>query len=356
MPASSRLGDIWTGICCCHISPTCVPMTGWIITGSPDVKSTGAQQGFLSSITIGACGHPGNVITGSPTVLANSLQKATIGSQVSGCNIGTVVTGSPSHIVCFGGGAFSPTAYTLFQGRTIVHTEVDFGNKEDDPGSDDGLNIYPPIETVNGVRVREPTAEELAKSASLDNSPTTTVDDSTSAAQISITPPTLCTEVGSFPPDNFQLSTNFILSDVSTKTAISKRRVKAQAGFTIEDIVCNLQAWCEWIGEAISAQFGRDEILITSGFRWGSGKSQHDRGQATDIQFPNMTNSEVYDVAVWINQNVPYDQLILEYGGNNPWIHSSFNRGGNRSVTASNKYGTRKSPGNYQFGSLLNMA
>lgn len=357
MPASARVGDIWTGICCCHPPYPCIPMAGFIVQGSPDITSAASAQARLSDITIGGCGHSGTLIPPtSPTVLGNSLQKATFGTGVTGCNQGTVVTGSPSHIICFGGGGFSPTAYTPFQGRTIVHTEVDFGNKEDDPDSDDGLNIYPPIETVNGVRVREPTAEELAKSASLDNSPTTVDGDSTSAAQITTTPPTSCLEVATFPPDDFQLSTNFILSDVSTKTAISKRRVKAQAGFTIQDIVCNLQSWAEHIGEAVSTQFGRIEILITSGFRWGSGRSQHERGQATDIQFPNMTNAEVYAVAVWINENISYDQLILEYGGNNPWIHSSFNRDGNRSPTAGNKFGTRVSPGNYQWGVLLNMS
>ncbi len=355
MPASSRVGDLWTGVCCCHPPAPCIPMVGFIVTGSPDTRSTASAQGRLSDLTVGVCGHPGTVVTGSPTVLANNLQKATIGSIVTGCNIGTVVTGSPSHTVCFGGGGFSPVAFTEFQGRVIVHTEVDFGNKDDDPGSDDGLNIYPPIETVNGVPVRQPTAEEIARSAALDESPTTEVSDSTSAAQVTTTPPTSCLDVDTFPPDNFQLSTNFILSDVSTKTAISKRRVKAQAGFTVEDLVCNLQAWAENIGEAISAQYGRNEMLITSGFRVGSGKSQHDRGQATDIQFPNMNNAQVYAVAVWMNENVPYDQLILEYGGNNPWIHSSFNRGGNRPTTAGNKFGTRKSPGNYVWGTLLNM-
>ena len=355
MPASSRLGDIWTGICCCHNNPTCIGMSGFIITGSPNIQSTGAAQARLSDMTIGGCGHTGIIVTGSPVVIGNNLQKATVGSVVTGCNIGHVVTGSPSHTVCFGGGGFSPVAFTPFQDRVIVHTEVDFGNKDDDPDSDDGLNIYPAIETVNGVPVRQPTAAEIAKSASLDVSPTTEISDSTSTAQVTTTPPTSCLDVGAFPADNFQLSTNFILSDVSTKTAISKRRVQAQAGFTVQDIVCNLQAWAENVGEALSAQYGRGEMLITSGFRTGSGKSQHERGQATDIQFPNMNNAQVYAVAVWMNENVPYDQLILEYGGNNPWIHSSFNRGGNRPATASNKFGTRVSPGNYKWGTLLNM-
>jgi len=99
MPGTSRIGDIWTGQCCCHSSPTCIPMSGYIVSGSPNIKSTSSAQGRLSDITIGGCGHSGTIVTGSPTVLGNSLQKAKVGSLVTGCNIGVVVTGSPSHTV-----------------------------------------------------------------------------------------------------------------------------------------------------------------------------------------------------------------------------------------------------------------
>jgi len=99
MPAASRLGDMWTGICCCHPPYPCIPMSGWIVTGSPNIQSTGAGQGRLSDLTIGACGHPGTVVTGNPTVVGNSLQKATVGSTVTGCNIGNVVTGNPTHTI-----------------------------------------------------------------------------------------------------------------------------------------------------------------------------------------------------------------------------------------------------------------
>ena len=49
------------------------------------------------------------------------------------------------------------------------------------------------------------------------------------------------------------------------------------------------------------------------------------------------------------------DQFILEYGGNRPWIHCSFNRTGNRTNVASNKFGTRVSPGNYIWRSIKYM-
>jgi len=125
---------------------------------------------------------------------------------------------------------------------------------------------------------------------------------------------------------------------------------------TISDIVCNLKGWAENVGEAIASQYGRSEMLITSGFRIGSGRSQHERGQACDIQFPNKTDTEIYNISRYIRDNIPYDQLILEYGGNRPWIHVSFNRAGNRSPGASNKFGTRISAGNYVWGTLRNMA
>jgi hypothetical protein len=297
------------------------------------------------------------VISGSPVSVTNSLPKARIGETVIGCNIGIVVTGNPVHDVGNGGtGTAGKNTVVEFQGRAIIYTEVDFGNNDDDPDTDDGLNIYPPIPTSGGVPSRAPTAREIERSNELDASPTTTVDEDPDPAPPETTPPTTCTEVVEPVPDNFQLSPNFTLSDLSIGTALSKNRVRARSdlGLTVQDIVCNLQAWAENIGEGIAAQYGRGEILVTSGFRLGRG-SQHDRGQAVDFQFPNMDNQGVYNVSVWIRDNLPFDQLILEYGGYNPWIHCSFNRAGNRSAGASNKFGTRTSPGNYTWGKLIYM-
>jgi len=312
---------IWTGECCCHSSPDCIEMTGYVLVGSPNVFTSAVAQGRLMDLTIGECEHTGRIIRGSPTVFSNGLQKGFITSGIDGCNIGIIIQGDTTHDIGVGGGGFYPLSVTKFQDRVVVHTEVDFGNEDDDPKSDDGLNMYPPLQPGETA-----TPAQLAKSAELDSSPTTTVNiDSTAAPDIA-TPPTDCTEVSNAPEDSFQLSPNFTLGDVSTQTAISKRRVVAQAGYTVQDLVCNLQAWAEHIGEPLSSQYDRGEILITSGFRNGTGKSQHERGQATDIQFPNMTWEQIYEVAVYLRDNIPFDQLILEYGGKNPWIHSSFNR------------------------------
>jgi hypothetical protein len=330
-------------------------MSGPIITGSPNDKSGNINQARLTDLTIGWCGHPGRIVTASPNCKANNLGKARISDQVTGCNIGVIVTGLPTHQVnsaCSDDGrppTPGPPWPVLFQGDVITYTEVDFGNLDDEVDTDDGLNIFPPVVG------RPPTPEEIQRSNDLDVSPTQTIQVDSTAAVPTSTPPTACIDVEDPVPNNFVLSPNFTAGQLSTQTAISNYYIRAQVGLTVEDIVCNLQAWAENIGEPLSSKYGRSNILVTSGFRHGTGTSQHNRGQAVDFQFPNKTNTEVYQVAVWIRDNLNYDQLILEYGGNRPWIHCSFNRDGNRPHTQFNKFGTRVSPGNYVWGELRDM-
>ena len=355
MPAASRsFVDVWAGICCCHPPYPCIPMGGPIITGSWDHSVGNFGQARLVDMTIGACGHPGTIVTGAPYSLTNNLGKARVGELVVGCNMGVIVTGLPDSQVCNGGGAVTslstlrpfPSRTIEFEGQEITYTEVDFGTADDDPTTDDGLNIMPPVVG------RPPTAAEQAKSDALDVSPDATAFISTDTVQSPDTTsaPVSCITVPEPAPDSTQLTPNFTLGQVSSQAVLSLTPVRAQAGFTYQEVVCNLQAWCQDIGEPLLAQFGT--FLITSGFRSGSGSSQHHRGQAIDLQFPSKTNQEVYDISVWIKDTLPYDQLILEYGGNKPWIHSSFNRAGNRPVTQGNKFGTRISPGNYAWRTL----
>jgi hypothetical protein len=334
-------------------------MAGPIITGSPNNKSANFDQGRLTDMTIGYCGHPGTIVTGAPYDLCNSLGKARIGEIVTGCNIGNVVTGFSRHEVGSGGGAGTgsfPSRTIEFQGEEITYSEVDFGNADDEPDIDDGLNIMPPIPTDEfGNPTRPPTAEEIVRSAELDSSPTTVHQtDATSVPNVDQLD-VLCEDLTARPPDNYELTPNFTLGDLSSQAILSLTPIREQLGLTFADLVCNHRGWAENIGEPVSAQFGRDNILITSGFRAGNSTSQHNKSQAADIQFPLLTNQQVYDIAVWIKDNVAYDQLILEYGGNRPWIHSSYNRAGNRPSSAGNKFGTRVAPGNYQWGVLLNM-
>jgi uncharacterized Zn-binding protein involved in type VI secretion len=352
MPASARLGDMWSGICCCHSDPDCVDMTGIIISGSPNNKSGNKSQARLTDITIGSCGHTGMIVSSSPNVKCNNLGKARVGDIVTGCNRGIIVTGNPKHQLNCGGSVEAPAIETtvVVEGTNVKYTEVDFGNADDEVATDDGLNIYPPVVG------RPPTPEEVARSQALDVSPTTTVEDSTTDTIIDTTAETDCMTVPIPVPDSFPLTPNFTVGDLSFNTVLSKVKVKAQHGYSIQDIVCNLQGLAEFICEPLVATYGRNTMIITSGFRNGSSTSQHERGMAADIQYPKKSNTEIYNIAIWIRDTLPFDQLILEYGGNRPWIHVSFNRFGNRPASASNKYGTRVSPGNYVWRVLKNMS
>ena len=97
MPKVSRISDIWTGICCCHPPAPCIAMSGPIVQGSPTHISGGLKVGRLTDMVIGYCGHPGKIVTSSSKNFSNGLGKARIGDQVTGCTIGKLVTGNPTH-------------------------------------------------------------------------------------------------------------------------------------------------------------------------------------------------------------------------------------------------------------------
>ena len=359
MPAGSRLTDIWSGVCTQHSGS--IPMTGTIIGGSEKNKSGKLGQATTTCMTIGECGHVGQIVTGSPSCKTGGLEKAVVGSQIVGSNIGTVISGSSNHNVCMrlsSENNYEPLPYAkiVFEDEVIEFTEVDFATLTDDADTDDGLNIYPSISTIGGKRIREPTVYELIRSEQLAVPETETVEEDTT--QPEETPPeeVTCMTVPTVPPSTFVLTPNFNLGNLSTHAVISHYQVMAQQGLSVSDLVCNLQALAENILEPISTQYGRTNLIITSGFRLGSSTSQHEKGQAVDIQFPKFSNTQIYNICQWIRDQLPTDQMILEYGGNRPWIHVSFNRFGNRPITAANKFGTRISVGNYVWRSLINKA
>ena len=79
--------------------------------------------------------------------------------------------------------------------------------------------------------------------------------------------------------------------------------------------------------------------VINSGYRspdlneavGGSSRSQHCKGQAVDIECPGTPNAEV---AQWIVDNIPFDQVILEFYTpgipDSGWVHVSYNADCNR--------------------------
>lgn len=133
-------------------------------------------------------------------------------------------------------------------------------------------------------------------------------------------------------PDSTQLTPNYTLGMVSSKAAASSYKVTAQRGLSLPEIVCNLKKVALNCLEPIKAQYPR--MIVTSGFRTGSGKSQHELGQAIDMQF-GVSNSDYFAIAQWIKDNIQFDQLLLEYKtieSGRAWIHVSFSDSPRRQV------------------------
>jgi hypothetical protein len=129
------------------------------------------------------------------------------------------------------------------------------------------------------------------------------------------------TQVGSSIDYDLLLGLTDITIGLLSTQAVFSHNVVAQGGLSTQEIVCNMQGLAEKILQPLTDEFGGFDI--NSGFRKGSGTSQHNKGQAVDIQNPSWSLDKYTEVAEWIADNLPCDQLILEHG-NSIWIHVSF--------------------------------
>ena len=123
---------------------------------------------------------------------------------------------------------------------------------------------------------------------------------------------------------NYRLSENFTLGQLSNR-AVFAHSIRAQNGLSVSDIICNLKHLAVNILEPLRAKY--PNIRINSGFRAGASNSQHNKGQAVDIQVPGAPASLYTDMAAWIAKNLPFDQFILEHG-KSVWLHISYNSSG----------------------------
>jgi hypothetical protein len=124
-------------------------------------------------------------------------------------------------------------------------------------------------------------------------------------------------------PDSLRLSKHVYLRDVSTKAVATSFEVQDQNGLTGAQIVGNLKYLSVNVIDKVKDKY--PDMVITSGFRAGNSSSDHNVGQAVDLQFKSHSFSDYYDIAEWIKTNVPYKQVLLEYAsrpsGTIAWIH-----------------------------------
>lgn len=122
------------------------------------------------------------------------------------------------------------------------------------------------------------------------------------------------------------LSKHFRLSEL---TRTSSKLNNTPTSWAVID---RLRDLCVNVLEPVRSHYGR-AVMIHSGYRspavnsaiGGSTSSQHMKGEAADFHVAGHT---VYDVALWISENLEYDQLILENfvpgSGASGWVHCSY--------------------------------
>ena len=132
-----------------------------------------------------------------------------------------------------------------------------------------------------------------------------------------------------------KLSENFSLIELTKSQTAERKGIDNTPSPTHQD---NLKSLCEMILQPVRDHFNR-VVSVSSGYRSpelctaiGSKiTSQHAKGQAADFEIYGLSNKELSD---WVNENLDYDQLILEYwkkeDPNSGWVHCSFNLEGNR--------------------------
>ena len=133
-----------------------------------------------------------------------------------------------------------------------------------------------------------------------------------------------------------KLTENFSLNELTKSQTAERKGIDNTPSAEHQE---NLKSLCEMILQPIRDHFGQ-VVSVSSGYRspelcvaiGSSTQSQHAKGQACDFEIFGISNKEL---AEYIDQNLDYDQLILEYWKgqaepNSGWVHSSYTNGNNR--------------------------
>ena len=134
-----------------------------------------------------------------------------------------------------------------------------------------------------------------------------------------------------------KLSEHLDLSEVIRSDSAKRNGI---SNMPTNEHIANFMLLAEKIFEPIREHFGVP-IRISSGYRskelnakiGGSATSQHCKGQAIDIDMDgtSLTNKQIFD---YIKDNLPFDQLIWEFGNeDNPdWVHVSYVPNGRKQI------------------------
>jgi uncharacterized Zn-binding protein involved in type VI secretion len=341
--------------------------------GAPDSSVGGSDNVFANNLGVNRVGDKwkphtpnpndrhANDTDGSPdltldipnaAVFANNKGVARVGDKVED---DTIAGGSPNVFIGdnseFASFAVPEVAFVVEQ------ADVDFVTPSN--SVDKGAQATSSVSSGVSSGIVSPSSSLLAPSnvGKVDETPPPAYAPSTSVAG----------DFGSYNQDNIPYDTLMLtdktsLAEFTTKAALwgnqpnpkgpntpytsnnpnggDNKYIKAQYDLTVPQILTNLANLAKNVYEPIKARYPR--VIVTNTFRQGppgakSQQGQHGRGQAMDLVFPGLSTNQYYDVAVWIRDNLPFDQLLQEKAGSKIWIHVSYYGGTGIQVPKQNK-------------------
>jgi uncharacterized Zn-binding protein involved in type VI secretion len=287
-------------------------------------------------------------------VFANNKGVARVGDTVDELN-DTIAGGSPNVFI---GDNSEFASFTVPEVAFVVEqADIDFVTPSN--SADKGAQATSSVSSGVAGGIVSPSSSLLAPSSvgKVDSTPPPTYAPSTSVVG----------DFGSYNQDNIPYDTLMLtdktsLAEFTLKAALwgnqprppgpntpytsdnpnrgDNKYIKAQYDLTVPQILTNLANLAKNVYEPIKARYPR--VIITNTFRQGppgagSQQGQHGRGQAMDLVFPGLSTNQYYDVAVWIRDNLPFDQLLQEKAGSKIWIHVSYYGGSGIQVPKQNK-------------------
>lgn len=251
---------------------------------------------------------PNPLVTGAATVITEGHRQSKLGDSLS-CGH-AMSTGSPNVFVSDSNAATPNTDYTLTLPQITASAAA----------IDDGQQGSAPPEST-------PTEKAAA--------PVKPVEEDQTPTEKPVLDPVDCSGLPDPVPMNYPLTSNHTLRqfvhDLPAIPSYKQRAIPAQMGLTPNQIVCNLQILCREIWEPLKAQY--PNAIITNNLRTGSkiGGGAHGTGQAMDVQFKGISARQYFEIAQWVKNNLPYNQLLLEYHTKRPritaWLHISIYNG-----------------------------
>ena len=147
-----------------------------------------------------------------------------------------------------------------------------------------------------------------------------------------------------------RISPNYNLAQLSCAAPAAKYSLPApgkiktgtkSGNITREQIITNLTNLATDVIEIIKARY--PTVLVTNAYRNKGGNSQHEVGEAVDLQFTDISGTisnqnalmltRAQGIKTLLDNANGYDQFLLEYKtdrGGRPWIHISYKKVGNR--------------------------